>query len=53
VETGLEGSSQQRAEAFRAMLEKKGIPATVRRRLGRDIDAACGQLRKKYTDLQH
>ncbi len=46
--TGLSGSTQKRAEAFRLMLEKRGINATIRRRLGQDIDAACGQLRKKY-----
>ena len=28
-------------------LEKRGITATVRRRLGSDIDASCGQLRRK------
>ena len=27
----------------------KGIAATVRRTLGSDIDASCGQLRRKYT----
>lgn len=36
-----------RAYAFCAELEKLGINATVRRRLGKDIDAACGQLRRK------
>ena len=30
---------------FRKMLEKKGVAVTVRRTLGSDIDAACGQLR--------
>jgi 23S rRNA (adenine2503-C2)-methyltransferase len=34
--------------AFRDRLEKNGINATVRRRMGRDIDGACGQLRRKY-----
>ena len=33
--------------AFQRQLEKRGIPATVRRRLGSDIDASCGQLRRK------
>ena len=32
-------------QEFRQLLEKRGIPATVRRELGADIDAACGQLR--------
>ena len=31
-------------------LEKAGINATVRREMGRDIDGACGQLRKRYKD---
>ena len=30
------------------ILEDGGIPATVRRTLGGDIDASCGQLRRKY-----
>ena len=46
-ETGLTGADRKHAEAFRARLEKRGIPATVRRELGSDIDAACGQLRNK------
>ena len=37
-------SSLQRVEAFRAILESKGIHAFVRRPRGRDIFAACGQL---------
>ena len=46
-ETGLAGSSREAAQSFASRLEKLGIPATVRRELGSDIDAACGQLRKK------
>lgn len=34
-----------RTEEFRAALESAGIAVTVRRRLGRGIDAACGQLK--------
>ena len=37
-------------EAFKNKLEKDGINATVRREMGRDIDGACGQLRKRYKD---
>ncbi len=33
-------------KAFAAVLEKRGIRATVRRKLGSDIDASCGQLRR-------
>lgn len=35
-------------EAFAALLAKKGVNATVRREMGRDIDGACGQLRRNY-----
>ena len=34
--------------AFKNKLEKNGINVTVRREIGRDIDGACGQLRKRY-----
>ena len=40
--------AQKNAEAFRASLERQGINATIRRRLGTDIDAACGQLRRTH-----
>lgn len=33
---------------FKKTLEQKGINVTVRREMGADIDAACGQLRKKF-----
>ena len=36
----------KRLAAFRKRLESQGVNVTVRRRLGRDIDAACGQLRR-------
>jgi 23S rRNA (adenine2503-C2)-methyltransferase len=41
---GYRGSSRESIAAFRAALESRGIPATVRLTRGRDIDAACGQL---------
>ncbi|MBQ7605367.1 MAG: 23S rRNA (adenine(2503)-C(2))-methyltransferase RlmN [Firmicutes bacterium] len=44
-ETGLAGSPKAQVQAFLAQLEARGITATVRRELGSDIDAACGQLR--------
>ena len=34
--------------AFQAALDKGGLNATIRRTLGADIDAACGQLRREY-----
>ena len=37
-------------ENFKNKLEKGGINATIRREMGRDIDGACGQLRKRYKD---
>ena len=33
---------------FKNKLEKLGINVTIRREMGRDIDGACGQLRKRY-----
>ena len=38
--------------AFKNKLEKTGINATIRREMGRDIDGACGQLRKRYMGQQ-
>ena len=37
----------QRIAAFQRRLESRGVTATVRRSLGGDIDASCGQLRRK------
>lgn len=34
--------------AFKNKLERNGINVTIRREMGRDIDGACGQLRKRY-----
>ena len=41
-------SDRKSAQRFRGYLEQLGINATVRRTLGADIDAACGQLRREY-----
>ncbi|SNU07106.1 23S rRNA m(2)A-2503 methyltransferase [Lachnospiraceae bacterium] len=41
-------SSREQIEEFKKILEKFGINVTIRRGMGRDIDAACGQLRRKY-----
>jgi len=43
--SGFDTVSRARAMEFQQLLEAAGIPATVRRELGSDIDAACGQLR--------
>ena len=40
----------RRLEAFRKKLESLGVNVTLRRRLGRDIDASCGQLRRKILE---
>ncbi len=37
---------------FKNKLEKNGINVTIRREMGRDIDGACGQLRKRYIGQQ-
>lgn len=37
----------RRVEAFKKRLEDQGVTVTVRRKLGGDIDASCGQLRRK------
>ena len=44
--------NKQECQAFRNKLEKNGINATIRREMGRDIDGACGQLRKSYLDQE-
>ncbi len=44
-ESCLDTTERKDAEQFRDLLEAKGIPATIRRELGDDIDGACGQLR--------
>ncbi len=45
-ESGFSRSSDEAIAAFARVLERRGIRATVRRRLGSDIDASCGQLRR-------
>ena len=46
--TGMyDGSPRATIERFRAVLEEHGLRATVRLTIGRDIDAACGQLAAK------
>ena len=46
-ESPLKPSSRARVRRFQEILESQGITATVRRTLGSDIDASCGQLRRK------
>ena len=47
-ESGLIKSTPDRVKAFKQYLEKNGINVTVRRELGSDISASCGQLRRKH-----
>jgi 23S rRNA (adenine2503-C2)-methyltransferase len=44
TDAGFRGSGRDAIGAFRAALEQRGVPTTVRLTRGRDIDAACGQL---------
>ncbi len=48
-ESPLKPSSRAAVARFQKILEDGGVTATVRRTLGSDIDASCGQLRRKYT----
>ena len=50
-ESPLQPSARQAVAAFQKALADAGITATVRRTLGSDIDASCGQLRKKYEQI--
>ncbi len=47
-ESPLKPSTKAAVAAFQKTLEDGGVTATVRRTLGSDIDASCGQLRRKY-----
>ncbi len=47
-ESPLKPSSKAAVARFQKILEEGGVTATVRRTLGGDIDASCGQLRRKY-----
>ena len=47
-ESPLKPSSRSAVAKFQKILEDGGVTATVRRTLGSDIDASCGQLRRKY-----
>ncbi len=47
---GYKKSSRNQIEKFKNIMETRGIETTVRRELGSDINAACGQLRKNRLD---
>ena len=52
-ETGFVAGSVGSANAFADILNSLGVVATVRRRLGSDVNAACGQLRRKAMTAQN
>ena len=47
-ESPLKPSYPEVVQTFQKILEQHGIPATVRRTLGSDINASCGQLRRNF-----
>ncbi|MBR4979353.1 MAG: 23S rRNA (adenine(2503)-C(2))-methyltransferase RlmN, partial [Clostridia bacterium] len=49
-ERAYEKSERQTVEEFSRVLEKAHITVTVRRRLGSDINASCGQLRREHEE---
>ena len=51
-ENELKRPSKRTIEAFEEILKSQGIEVTVRREMGTDINAACGQLRRSYIDTQ-
>ena len=51
-ESPFEPSERQTVLRFQKQLEDSGIACTVRRTLGSDIDASCGQLRRKYRQTE-
>ncbi len=49
-EKNLQSVTDKSAYAFLGLLEKGGLSCSVRRRMGEDIEGACGQLRQKYIE---
>ena len=49
-ESGYQKSKAERLRRFINILEKHHLTVTVRRSLGSDINASCGQLRRKHQD---
>lgn len=50
VERGYQQPSADKVNRFQEILRRRGIEATVRREMGGDIDAACGQLRRRMKE---
>lgn len=51
-ERNYRGTKRDKAKEFQQVLLKNGVEATIRREMGSDIDAACGQLRRGYMKEQ-
>ena len=49
--TGFKKGNTESISKFRTVLEQGGVTTTVRRELGNDIDAACGQLRRRHAGI--
>ncbi len=49
-ENDLKSVTDKDAYRFLGLLEKEGLSATLRRKMGADIDGACGQLRQRYLE---
>lgn len=49
-ERSLSAGTEKEAYRFLGLLEKGGISATLRRKMGEDIEGACGQLRRRYLE---
>jgi len=47
-ENNFKSTTDKEAYRFLGLLEKSGLSVTLRRRMGEDIDGACGQLRQRY-----
>lgn len=52
VERGFSEPDHTAVLAFQNKLEKKSINVTIRREMGRDIDGACGQLRRRHMKMK-
>ena len=53
VENNFKRPDLKKINAFKTRLESHGVNATVRRTLGADINASCGQLRRESTNSQN
>ena len=52
-ENKLKSTTDKEAYRFLGLLEKGGLSTTLRRRMGEDIDGACGQLRQRYIEEEN